>query len=218
MVEPVPEPMPTPSTGLRLRRHADFQLVYKHARKQYAKEISFFFSIRDPSESGGSRPFLTGGEPEAIPSISALAAGAPLPYCGPRIGLTVGKVLGKAHDRNRIKRRLRAAVWLHAGFLAGLPVDIILHPRRTVLTQEWPRLQAEVAQIFRTVLRKVQDGPPAVTHAETKAGAARNQRTRNSSASASRTQVKPRRPNAPERQAPEHGSRQPRSLPTPPAS
>ena len=81
------------------------------------------------------------------------------PHTGPRIGLTVGKVMGKAHDRNRIKRRMRAAVTMHAALLADLPVDVIMHPRRTVLLLEWDKLQREVANVFRAV-RKQYAAPP----------------------------------------------------------
>ena len=69
---------------------------------------------------------------------------------GPRVGLTVGKVLGKAVDRNRIKRRLREVVRRHAPMLT-YPVDVILHPRRTVLTLDTAALDREVAQVFRTI-------------------------------------------------------------------
>ena len=70
----------------------------------------------------------------------------------PRVGLTVGKVLGKAVDRNRIKRRMRAAVRQHLGLLQ-VPVDVILHPRKTVLTLEFGAIEREVAQVFRTIQR-----------------------------------------------------------------
>jgi ribonuclease P protein component len=69
---------------------------------------------------------------------------------GPRIGLTVGKVMGKAVERNRIKRRLRECIRHNAALLTA-PVDVILHPRRTVLEIEFARLDREVAQVFRTV-------------------------------------------------------------------
>ena len=65
----------------------------------------------------------------------------------PRVGLTVGKVLGKAHERNRIKRRLREVLRRHVGQLpAGC--DLILHPHRTVLTLEFTKLDAEVVRIL----------------------------------------------------------------------
>ncbi len=68
----------------------------------------------------------------------------------PRIGLTVGKVMGKAVDRNRIKRRMREAVRKNVSLLTS-PVDVILHPRRSVIEMEFALLEREVAQVFRTI-------------------------------------------------------------------
>ena len=47
---------------------------------------------------------------------------------GPRIGLAVGRAIGGAVDRNRMKRRLREAV--RANFPAGLHADLVIHPRK----------------------------------------------------------------------------------------
>ncbi len=69
---------------------------------------------------------------------------------GPRVGLTVGKVMGKAVDRNRIKRRMRECIRHNAALLHG-PVDLILHPRRTVLEIDFAKLEREVASVFRSV-------------------------------------------------------------------
>ena len=64
--------------------------------------------------------------------------------------MTVPKALGKAVDRNRIKRRMREAV--RAGLpLLSYPVDVILHPRRSVIDVEFVQLKREVANIFRSV-------------------------------------------------------------------
>ena len=66
---------------------------------------------------------------------------------GARVGLTAGKVLGKAHDRNRIKRRMREVLRRHVDLLpAGF--DLILHPRRSVLTLEFAKLEAEIVRIL----------------------------------------------------------------------
>jgi ribonuclease P protein component len=66
---------------------------------------------------------------------------------GPRIGLTAGKVLGKAHERNRIKRRMREALRRHMDLLpAG--IDLIFHPRRQVLTMQFKKLEAEIVRIL----------------------------------------------------------------------
>ncbi len=142
-----------PAGQLRLRRHADFQAVYKVARKHYAKEMSFFFAKRVP--------------------LAELKKNVPVPPEGPRVGLTVGKVLGKAHDRNRIKRRLREAVRRQAGLLSDLPVDVVLHPRRTYLTLSWAELESEVAQAFQTV-RKLADKPQSPTPLRERKGVSKN--------------------------------------------
>ena len=51
---------------------------------------------------------------------------------GPRIGFTVGKVLGGAVVRNRMKRRLREAVRLHGPIPAA--VDVVINPKKSLLT------------------------------------------------------------------------------------
>lgn len=64
-----------------------------------------------------------------------------------RVGLTVGKVLGKAHERNRIKRRMREALRRHAELLPP-GCDLIFHPRRVVLTLEFTQLEREIVRIL----------------------------------------------------------------------
>jgi ribonuclease P protein component len=73
-------------------------------------------------------------------------AGAALPAV-PRVGLTAGKVLGKAHERNRIKRRMREALRRHVELLPQ-GFDLILHPRRMVITLEFAKLEAEIVRIL----------------------------------------------------------------------
>ncbi len=76
---------------------------------------------------------------------------APQPHTensGPRVGLTVGKVIGKAHDRNRIKRRMREALRRHIDLLPARS-DLILHPRRTVLDIEFTKLETEIVRILK---------------------------------------------------------------------
>src|ERR1700728_3420228 len=104
---------PTPKPIFRLRKHSDYQRVYKASRKQFAKQMTYFFTLR---------PQLG---PDGTPLRDADAA-------SPRIGLTVGKVMGKAVDRNRIKRRMREAVRKNLPTLTT-PVDVVLHSRRSVL-------------------------------------------------------------------------------------
>ena len=106
-------------TGVRLRKHADYQRAYAAARKRQSASMSWFLAPQAEDE----------------------------PKAGPRVGLTAGKVLGKAHERNRIKRRMREALRRHVDQLPQ-GFDLILHPRRTVLTIEFAKLEAEIVRIL----------------------------------------------------------------------
>jgi ribonuclease P protein component len=86
-----------------------------------------------------------------------IAGPAQAPAPGPRVGLTAGRVLGKAVERNRIKRRMREAVRRNLALLTR-DVDVILHPRRTVLTAEFDRLQGEVSKIFTAIEKNEKKG------------------------------------------------------------
>ena len=66
---------------------------------------------------------------------------------GPRVGFTVVKVLGGSVQRNRIRRRLRAAVQRHVAQLTR-PLDVVLHPRKSVMTMEFAQLDSEVEQLL----------------------------------------------------------------------
>ncbi len=123
--------MTTRAITFRLRKHADYQRVYKAGRKQFAKQMTYFFTLRPQIGPDGTS--LRGADAES-----------------PRIGLTVGKVMGKAVDRNRIKRRMREAVRNNLGTLNS-PVDVVLHPRRSVIDLEFPALEREVASVFRAI-------------------------------------------------------------------
>jgi len=111
----------------RLRKHADYQRVYRESRKHFSPSMTYFFRVRSASDESAQ---------------------------GPRVGLTAGRVLGKAVERNRIKRRMREAVRLNIGRLSGT-VDVVLHPRKSVVDMEFAKLQSEIARIFSTVTSHV---------------------------------------------------------------
>jgi ribonuclease P protein component len=114
----------------RLRKHAEYQLVYKSSRKQFAGQTSYFFRLRKP----------------AVPLTPPMNSNSE----APRIGITAGKAIGKAVDRNRIKRRLRAAIRSQLPILST-PVDVVLHPKRSVIDLDFPTLERDIAAVFRAI-------------------------------------------------------------------
>jgi ribonuclease P protein component len=117
----------TPRRESWLRKHADYQHVYKDGKRQSLPLMTYFFAAR----------------------ASDPPSGASLPQ-GSRVGLTAGRVLGNAVARNRIKRRMRAAVRLHRAELSA-DVDLILHPRKAVLEAEFSSIERDVLRAFRSV-------------------------------------------------------------------
>jgi ribonuclease P protein component len=104
--------------GARLRKHSDYVRTYVAGRKRQSASMSWVLAPQ-PTDTGG----------------------------GPRVGLTVGKVLGKAHDRNRIKRRMRDALRRNVALLPP-GFDMIFHPRRSVLSLDFAKLETEIVRIL----------------------------------------------------------------------
>jgi ribonuclease P protein component len=77
---------------------------------------------------------------------------------GMRVGFTVGRVLGGAVDRNRMKRRLRESVRLSRP-TAGPAVDVVINPKKTVRTMEFSSLLAEVDRAFEVIVQKLGGKP-----------------------------------------------------------
>ena len=72
---------------------------------------------------------------------------------GPRVGFTVGRVLGGAVERNRIKRRLREAVRGNLGSLTA-SVDVVINPKKSAMTVDFASLKNEVARAFAAIQEK----------------------------------------------------------------
>jgi ribonuclease P protein component len=111
----------------RLLRHADFERVYKQGRRHFAAHMTFFYLAR-PSEASGP---------------------------GTRVGFTVSKALGGAVQRNRMKRRLREAVRFNGGG-PGVDADVVINPKRSLLTAEFSELRNQVARAFVTIEKSLQ--------------------------------------------------------------
>lgn len=61
----------------------------------------------------------------------------------------MGKVLGGAVARNRMKRRLREAVRLHG--VISTAVDVVINPKRSLLAVPFDDLRTEVRRAFEVI-------------------------------------------------------------------
>lgn len=73
---------------------------------------------------------------------------------GLRVGFTVGRALGGAVQRNRIKRRMREAVRLTRVW-PGAAADIVINPKKIVLTSDFETVLSEVRQAFVVIEKKL---------------------------------------------------------------
>jgi len=110
----------------RLRKHAEFELVYRCGRRHFSQVLTAFYLART-NQSGAS--------------------------AGPRVGITVGKALGKATVRNRIKRRVRAAVSENFGRLTR-SVDVVVNPKKVTFDIEYGQISLEIARAFDAIDEK----------------------------------------------------------------
>ena len=116
----------------RLLRHADFQRVYEAGRRQFTGNMTVFFLRR------------TKGEAQTALRESL------------RVGFTVGRALGGAVQRNRLKRRMREAV-RRSWPAVEAPVDVVFHPRKSVLDRGFEQVAAEVARGLQLALQRARE-------------------------------------------------------------
>jgi ribonuclease P protein component len=127
------------SKEFRLLKHADYDRVYKQGRRHFSPIMTFFYLER------ASGP----GESDAHASRRFAPA-------HPRVGITVGRALGGAVVRNHIKRRMREALRAELATLCADPapvVDVVINPKKAVLTAEFLQVRSEVSRGF-SQLRK----------------------------------------------------------------
>jgi ribonuclease P protein component len=77
---------------------------------------------------------------------------------GLRVGFTVGKVVGSAVERNRVRRRLREGVRLHRSELMA-PVDIVINAKKSALKAQFSELESEIMRAFEVIGRSLGESP-----------------------------------------------------------
>lgn len=78
---------------------------------------------------------------------------------GPRVGFTVGRALGGAVVRNRMKRRLREAVRLTREAVTA-SADVVINPKKSLLDVEFAAVVNEVRRAFVVIEGKVGERTP----------------------------------------------------------
>ncbi len=137
----------------RLLKHADFQRVYETGRKQFSSSMIFFFILK-PNGARSLQDSAAASSHDCAPSLSPSFGDRVGATSVVHVGITVGRVLGGAVDRNRIKRRMRDVVrHQHAGLMnalnaRGLSAEIVINPKKSVLTADIAALRAEVERGF----------------------------------------------------------------------
>jgi len=121
----------------RLLRHADFERVYKQGRRHFSASMTFFYLARPVNVETG--------------------AGAAASH-GPRIGFTVGRALGGAVQRNRMKRRLREAVRMSRP-AAGVAADVVINPKKSLLAADFADILNEVSRAFVIIEQRLAPKP-----------------------------------------------------------
>ena len=132
-----PKPTARFPRSARLLRHADFERVYKQGRRHFSASITVFYCPRPEAESR---------KPETAPTSA--------PTSGLRVGFTVGRALGGAVQRNRMKRRLREAVRMTRP-VAGIAADVVINPKKSMLSTDFAALQNEVSRAFAIIEQKL---------------------------------------------------------------
>ena len=133
----------------RLLRHADFERVYKQGRRHFSASFTVFY---------WPRPQVA--ETRAV-TPSTISQGSSAPE-GLRVGFTVGRALGGAVQRNRMKRRLREAVRMSRP-QPGVAADVVINPKKSLLTTDFTAVLNEVTRAFVVIEQKLSQAPPEKT-------------------------------------------------------
>lgn len=114
----------------RLLKHSAFENVYNAGRRHFSTSFTAFYLLK--------------------PATSEASAAA-------QVGLTVGRALGGAVVRNRMKRRMRNLVRQHLPELnralgeRKLSAEIVINPKKSSLTADFDKLHAEIVRAFEVI-------------------------------------------------------------------
>jgi len=134
----------------RLLRHADFERVYKQGRRHFSASMTVFYWARPDAETPVAETSIAKAMTE---TLARARAGVPAP-AGLRVGFTVGRALGGAVQRNRMKRRLREAVRMSRP-IPGVAADVVINPKKSLLATDFAAVLNEVSRAFAVIEQKL---------------------------------------------------------------
>jgi ribonuclease P protein component len=126
----------------RLLRHADFERVYKLGKRHFSALMTFFYWQRSEGKPQ-DRQTKEHRIEKGVRGSSAL-----------RVGFTVGRTLGGAVERNRMKRRLREAVRLSRP-AGSITADVVINPKKALARADFANVVSEVRSAFAVIERKL---------------------------------------------------------------
>jgi ribonuclease P protein component len=137
-----------------LRKHSDFQRVYQQGRRHFSGNMTVFYLPAQAPAAAAVEAVL--GPSGAGTATEPCTRGA---GCV-RIGFTVSKALGGSVERNRMRRRTREAVRHHLLMLNGMSgaVDVVINPKKSLLTAEFPQISKEIERAFAVIRRACESG------------------------------------------------------------
>jgi ribonuclease P protein component len=115
--------MAGPGFGLpktrRVLKNSEFRSIYKYGKRLSLPALTLIYRFR----STASKPLQT------------------------KLGLSVSRKVGKAHDRNLVKRRLREIFRLHHNELSE-NCDLVLIPRKETCDLSYVELESELLKLL----------------------------------------------------------------------
>jgi len=128
--------------AVHLLKHSEFERVYQQGRRHFSGNMTVFY-LRTANEAA------TGPDEAGTKQPSCVRAGGSTV----RVGFTVSKALGGSVERNRMRRRTREAVRHHLQMLqvASVAVDVVINPKKSLMTAEFSQISAEIERAFRVI-------------------------------------------------------------------
>lgn len=123
-----------------LRRQSDFRDAREKGRRQDCGAFTLWWY---------RRPSVVAAEPASVPNNTTAPSAPVVPIHGPRVGVIASTAaVGKAVQRNRAKRRMRAIFCQHQA-LVPADIDLLIIARNALNRLEYRQLEQKFVEACR---------------------------------------------------------------------